>query len=238
MSDNASVRPITEVADRLGIRREHLQLYGDDKAKVASRRASNGRPPGRLVLVSAITPTAAGEGKTTTSIGLAQGLAQARRVGLPRAARAVARPDLRHEGRRDRRRRGRASSPRPTSTSTSPATSTPSPRPTTCSPRCSTTTSTTATRLDIDPRRVLWRRVIDMNDRALRHIVIGLGGVLRGRAARDRLRHHAGLRGDGDALPRRGRRGPAARGSPRIVVALTYEQRAGHRGRPRRRRAR
>ncbi|MCB1058277.1 MAG: formate--tetrahydrofolate ligase, partial [Acidobacteria bacterium] len=67
--------PIADVARNLGIRTEHFIPYGDDKAKVrlAAREAS-GRDPGKLVLVTAITPTDAGEGKTTTSIGLAQGL--------------------------------------------------------------------------------------------------------------------------------------------------------------------
>ena len=63
--------------------------------------------------------------------------------------------------------------------------------------------------LRIDPRRVLWRRVIDMNDRALRDVIVGLGGHGPGRAARDRLRHHRGVRGDGDALPGRERGRPA-----------------------------
>src|SRR6185503_6042377 len=68
--------PITEVAQRLGIDRRHVVPYGDDKAKIRLPARDSGRPPGRLILVSAITPTGAGEGKTTISIGLAQGLAQ------------------------------------------------------------------------------------------------------------------------------------------------------------------
>ncbi len=75
---------------------------------------------------------------------------------------------------------GRSSCRRWTSTSTSRATSTPSPAPTTCWRRCSTTTSTISKSPKIDPRRVLWRRVIDMNDRALRHTIVGLGGKMQG----------------------------------------------------------
>ena len=56
--------------------------------------------------------------------------------------------------------------------------------------------------LGIDSRRVAWRRVMDMNDRALREIVCSLGGVANGYPARGRLRHHGGVRGDGDLLPR------------------------------------
>ena len=67
-----------------------------------------------------------------------------------------------------------------TSTCTSPATSTPSPRRTICSPRCSTITSIGAMRSASIARRVAWRRVLDMNDRALRSIVSSLGGVANG----------------------------------------------------------
>src|SRR5437879_3145178 len=80
-SQGARLRPITEVAGDLQLAAEDLEPYGRDKAKVrldALQRAEASRPPGRLILVSAITPTPAGEGKTTTSIGLAQGL---RRIG-------------------------------------------------------------------------------------------------------------------------------------------------------------
>jgi formate--tetrahydrofolate ligase len=79
MSGSGAVRPIVEVAADLGIDRGRLLLFGDDKAKVrleAREDAGRRRAPGRLILVSTITPTSAGEGKTTTSIGLAQGLAR------------------------------------------------------------------------------------------------------------------------------------------------------------------
>jgi formate--tetrahydrofolate ligase len=69
-------RPIREVASDLGIDRRHLVPYGDDKAKIRLAALSSGRRPGRLILVSALTPAGWGEGRTTTSIGLAQGLAQ------------------------------------------------------------------------------------------------------------------------------------------------------------------
>jgi formate--tetrahydrofolate ligase len=55
--------------------------------------------------------------------------------------------------------------------------------------------------LGIDPRRVAWRRVMDMNDRALREIVCSLGGVANGFPREDRLRHHRRLRSHGDPLP-------------------------------------
>ncbi|HZT42506.1 MAG TPA: formate--tetrahydrofolate ligase, partial [Chthonomonadaceae bacterium] len=74
----ATLRPITEIAAELGLSPEDLELYGRYKAKISTPAlnrllADNGRQ-GKIVLVTAITPTPAGEGKTTTTIGLAQGL--------------------------------------------------------------------------------------------------------------------------------------------------------------------
>ncbi len=78
-TDGAAARPIVDVARDLDIALDHVEPYGRDKAKIRLEAvAASGRKPGKLVLVSAITPTPAGEGKTTTSIGLAQGL---RRIG-------------------------------------------------------------------------------------------------------------------------------------------------------------
>jgi formyltetrahydrofolate synthetase len=70
-------RPILEVATELGIRDDEIELYGSTKAKVslaAIRRLEALNPRGRYVVVTAITPTPLGEGKTTTTIGLTQGL--------------------------------------------------------------------------------------------------------------------------------------------------------------------
>ncbi len=81
----ASPRPILEVAAELGLEPGELRLYGDDIAKISPSvlRGPRRRPgEGRLILVSAITPTAAGEGKTTTSIGLAVGPQQITDVRL------------------------------------------------------------------------------------------------------------------------------------------------------------
>ena len=73
----APLRPITLVAEELGLRPEEVEFYGRHKAKVsldAIQRLA-GQPLGRLVLVTGMTPTPHGEGKTTTAIGLADGLA-------------------------------------------------------------------------------------------------------------------------------------------------------------------
>jgi formate--tetrahydrofolate ligase len=147
------LRPIVDVAADLGIAREHLTLYGEQIAKIAPAAAADaaerGRPRGKLILVSAITPTDAGEGKTTTSIGLAQGLA---RIG-ERACAVLREPSLGPTfGLKGGATGGGRARLEPSAdinlhfTCTSPATSTRSRRRTTCSPRCSTTTSTTATR--------------------------------------------------------------------------------------------
>ena len=74
----AKKRPISEVAARLGIPAEDIIPYGHDKAKVSARYIKDLRPQnlGKLILVTAINPTAAGEGKTTTSVGLADALSR------------------------------------------------------------------------------------------------------------------------------------------------------------------
>ena len=89
-----------------------------------------------------------------------------------------------------------------TSTSTSPATSTRSRARTRCCRRCSTTTCTRATRSASTPRRITWPRTIDMNDRALRQAIIGLGGAGERRRPRRALRHHSGQRDHGDRRAR------------------------------------
>src|SRR5262249_19558369 len=70
------MKPIADIARRLDIAPDHLEPYGHYKAKISLAALENRTPRGKLVLVSAITPTPAGEGKTTCSIGLAQGLAK------------------------------------------------------------------------------------------------------------------------------------------------------------------
>jgi formate--tetrahydrofolate ligase len=175
----ASVKPIISVAADLGIRPQHLMPYGNDKAKVALGALRSGRKPGKLVLVSAITPTDAGEGKTTTCIGLAQGLA---RIGQ-RVCLALREPSL-----------GPTFGMKGGATGGGKSTLVPADdinlHFTGDFHAISTAHNLLAAMLDnsihqgnplgIDHRRVLWRRVIDMNDRALRQVIIGLGGVLEG----------------------------------------------------------
>jgi len=180
MPSDSRIRPISEVARDLGIAAGHVIPCGADKAKVrlAAREASR-RAPGRLVLVSAITPTAAGEGKTTVSIGLAQGLAA---IG-ERVCLALREPSLGPTfGAKGGATGGGRSVLFPADDINLHFTGD--------FHAVSAAHNLLAALLDnsihhgnplgIDPRRVFWRRVIDLNDRALRHVVIGLGGVLEG----------------------------------------------------------
>ena len=171
------VRSLDELARELELDPARLIPYGHDKAKVIYRPDVPLR--GRLVLVSAITPTESGEGKTTTSIGLAQGLA---RLGR-RACLALREPSL-----------GPTFGVKGGATGGGLAQLVPAHdinlHFTGDFHAISSAHNLLAAMLDnhihhdnrlgVDPRRVLWRRVVDMNDRALRDVVIGLGGVLQG----------------------------------------------------------
>ena len=176
----AEPRPIAEIAERLGIAPEHRIPYGNDKAKIELAALDNSpRRPGRLVLVSAITPTPAGEGKTTTSIGLAQGFqAIGESVCL-----ALREPSL-----------GPVFGVKGGAIGGGKAMVTPGAdinlHFTGDFHAISAANNLLAALLDnhlqqgnqlgIDVRRILWRRVIDLNDRALRNITVGLGGVSQG----------------------------------------------------------
>ena len=72
----ANKLPILEIGEKIGIPADSLLPYGHDKAKVSAQfiKAQRGRPDGKLILVTAINPTPAGEGKTTTTVGLGDGL--------------------------------------------------------------------------------------------------------------------------------------------------------------------
>src|SRR4051812_6209790 len=177
--DVSGLRPIADVAGDLGIAPEHLEPYGRDKAKVRPEVSrGSGRRPGKLILVSAITPTPAGEGKTTTSIGLAQGL---RRIGK-RVAVALRQPSMGPVfGRKGGATGGGASKLEPSNTINLQFTGD--------FHAITAAHNLLAAAIDnlihfrkfhLDPTKVLWKRVMDMNDRALRHIVIGLGGRTQG----------------------------------------------------------
>jgi formate--tetrahydrofolate ligase len=171
--------PIADVAHALGLDPQHLEPYGHHKAKVALTALAGRERAGRLVLVSAITPTPAGEGKTTTSVGLAQGLA---RLGV-RAAVALREPSLGpYLGMKGGGTGGGRSQVAPADDINLHFTGD--------IHAVSAAHNLLAALVDnhlhhgnalgLDSRRILWRRVLDINDRALRDIVIGLGGHREG----------------------------------------------------------
>ncbi|MCX7825679.1 MAG: formate--tetrahydrofolate ligase, partial [Verrucomicrobiae bacterium] len=177
----AKLLPIEQVAAKLGIGEEHLDFYGKDKAKVslALYESLKDKPPGKLILVTAITPTPAGEGKTTTSIGLTDAL---NRIGK-RAVVCLREPSVGPcFGVKGGGAGGGYAQVAPMEDINLHFTG-----------DFHVVTSShnlLAAMLDnhihqgnalgIDPCRVVWKRVVDMNDRALREIVIGLGGVANG----------------------------------------------------------
>ncbi|SIN92997.1 Formate-tetrahydrofolate ligase [Singulisphaera sp. GP187] len=171
----AELRPIADVARDLGIASEHLEPYGSDKAKIQLEAlASAERPPGKLILVSAITPTPAGEGKTTVSIGLAQGL---RKIGR-RSALALRQPSMGPVfGRKGGATGGGASRLEPSNKINLQFTGD--------FHAITAAHNLLAAAIDnrlhfedsmLDPRSVLWKRALDVNDRSLRRIILGMGG--------------------------------------------------------------
>jgi formate--tetrahydrofolate ligase len=176
----AALQPIDAIADRLGIEPAHRQSYGEDVCKLrldALEGAPRGK--GRLVLVTATSPTPAGEGKTTTSIGLGQGF---QHLGESVAV-ALREPSL-----------GPCFGMKGGATGGGHAQVAPADRInlhfTGDFHAITSAHNLVAAMLDnslfhgnplnLDPRQVLWRRVMDMNDRALRNLVIGLGGRMQG----------------------------------------------------------
>ena len=174
-------RNIIDVAKRLGISEDDLELYGKYKAKISPRvlKSLQGKPDGKLILVTAITPTPAGEGKTTTSVGLVDGL---NKIGK-NAAVALREPSLGPSfGLKGGAAGGGYAQVIPMEdinlhfTGDLHAI-------TTAHNLCAAMLDNhmqQGNELNIDPRRVVFKRVMDLNERALRNIVIGLGGKANG----------------------------------------------------------
>ena len=146
IAQQCRMHPIADIAATAGIDESYLEQYGRYKAKIDPQLLKDRaeRPDGKLILVTAINPTPAGEGKTTTSVGLADGL---RKIGKNAVA-ALREPlSVRCSASRAALPAAamRRSCPWRTSTSTSPVIFTPSAQPTTCWPPCSITTSSRAT---------------------------------------------------------------------------------------------
>lgn len=177
----ASKQPIQEIGAKLGIPTEHLLPYGHDKAKVSADfiQSVKGNPDGKLILVTAINPTPAGEGKTTTTVGLGDGL---NRIGK-KAAICIREASLGPcFGIKGGAAGGGYAQVVPMEDMNLHFTG-----------DFHAITSAHnllsamidnhiywGNALEIDQRRIAWRRVMDMNDRALREIVCSLGGVANG----------------------------------------------------------
>ena len=180
IAQSTKMQPITEIAKIAGVDEEYLEQYGKYKAKVdyALLKKSN-RKNGKLVLVTAITPTPAGEGKTTTTIGLADGM---RRIGKNCVvalrepslgpvfgikggaagggyAQVVPMEDINLHFTGDFHAIGAANN---------------------LLAAMLDNHIYQGNRLNIDPRRITWKRCVDMNDRQLRFVTDGLGGRVNG----------------------------------------------------------
>ncbi len=185
IAQNHKMLPITDVARTAGIDEKYLEPYGRFKAKVSPEyTVNNGRKNGKLILVTAITPTPAGEGKTTTSVGLADGL---RRIGKNAVcalrepslgpvfgikggaagggyAQVVPMDDINLHFTGDFHAIGAANN---------------------LLAAMLDNHIQQGNSLNIDPRKITWKRAVDMNDRQLRSIVDGLGGKANGMPRED-----------------------------------------------------
>ncbi|WP_332602020.1 formate--tetrahydrofolate ligase [Arthrobacter sp. S2(2024)] len=181
IAQNAAMRPIEEIAEHAGINVDALELYGRFKAKIdpAKLRLPDAKRAGKVVLVSAMSPTPAGEGKSTTTVGLADSLARAgHRVMI-----ALREPSLGPIlGMKGGATGGGYSQVLPMDQINLHFTG----------DFHAITSANNAlmalvdnhifqgNELNIDPRRMTFKRVLDMNDRSLREIIIGLGGPAQG----------------------------------------------------------
>ncbi len=181
IAQGTKLKPITEIADELGIHEDELELYGKYKAKInedAFTRLSD-KPDGKLILVTAINPTPAGEGKTTTTAGLGEAMAK---IGK-KAVIALREPSLGPVfGIKGGAAGGGYAQVLPMEDInlhfTGDMHAITSANNLCCAMLDNHMQQGNA--LGIDPRRILIKRCLDMNDRALRNIVIGLGGKING----------------------------------------------------------
>src|SRR5229473_6517048 len=189
IAQEAKKRPIMDLArERLGIAPENLEPYGHYKAKVSMDyiKSLQGKPNGKLILVSAITPTPAGEGKTTTTVGLTDAL---NHIGK-KAMLCLREPSLGPSfGMKGGAAGGGYAQVVPMEDINLHFTGD--------LHAITTANNLLAALIDnhiywgnalgIDTRRITWPRTIDMNDRALRNIIVGLGGLNAGPAREERF---------------------------------------------------
>ena len=178
IAQEAQMQPISKVAEKLGLAVESIEPYGHYKAKIGYKtlKEVQKQPQGKLILVTAISPTAAGEGKTTTSVGLNDGLNYIGKKAIVALREPSMGPCFGVKG-------GAAGGGYvqvvPMEDINLHFTGD--------MHAITAATNLLAAMIDnhlhqgnllnIDPRRISWRRVVDMNDRSLREVVIGLGGI-------------------------------------------------------------
>ena len=175
IASTVKLKPITETAKKLGIDPEVIELYGKYKAKLPLDLIQPARMQGKhLILVSAISPTPAGEGKTTISIGLTEGLNRIGKkttvvlrepslgpvFGIKGGATGGGYSDINLHFTGDFNAIEKA--------------------PNLLAALIDNNIQSKTSSLGLDPRTVTWKRVMDMNDRSLRHIIVGLGGTSSG----------------------------------------------------------
>lgn len=177
IAQKAEMKPIEEIGAQIGIPAEDLENYGHYKAKVSLKLTKElaDKPQGKLILVTAISPTPAGEGKTTTTVGLGQALAQMGKKTMICLREPSLGPCM---GIKGGAAGGGYSQVVPMEDINLHFTGD--------LHAITAAHNLLAAMVDnhiqqgnvlgIDPRRVVWNRVMDMNDRVLRHIVVGLGG--------------------------------------------------------------
>ena len=181
IAQSIELKPITDVVEKLGIQFDDLELYGKYKAKLTFDKiqAVQKEEPGKLILVTAINPTPAGEGKSTITIGLADAL---NKIGKQTMI-AIREPSLGPVmGIKGGAAGGGYAQVLPMEDINLHFTG---------DMHAITTANNTLSalidnhlhqgnELGIDQRRIIWKRVVDLNDRALRHVSVGLGGPLNG----------------------------------------------------------
>lgn len=186
IAQEAKMMPITEVAEKVGLSKDDLEPYGNYKAKVSLDvlKKLKDKPNGKLVLVTAINPTPAGEGKTTVNIGLSMGLNKIGKTAISTLREPSLGPCF---GIKGGAAGGGYAQVIPMDDINLHFTG---------DLHAITAANNLLSalidnhihqgnELNIDPRRVEWKRVIDMNDRSLRNIVIGLGGKPNGMPRED-----------------------------------------------------
>lgn len=182
IANEVTMDPITEIADRIGLSEDDIELYGRYKAKLTREALENlekSNHTGRLILVTAMNPTAAGEGKSTVSVGLGDAFHQLNKKVMLALREPSLGPVM---GIKGGATGGGYSQVVPMDDINLHFTG----------DIHAITTANNAlaalidnhiqqgNELDIDVRRITWKRSLDMNDRALRHIVVGLGGPVQG----------------------------------------------------------